>query len=113
MGKGISPFQRSILAALDGWPSAEQATAMSPGKVDAWARPGELIERLDLPKTSDTRAVLSRALRRLCQRQLVARTAAGKIAAIGKYRYLKVAGPVGYQDLDDVGLRAASATKLK
>ena len=87
MGRGISELQTRVLNVLDGWPSAEQAATMEAGN---WAKPGELIERLDLPKTNGTRAVLSRALRRLLQRGLVARRADGKIAAVCKYRYLKV-----------------------
>ena len=94
MGKGLSPQQKNILEVLSQWPSYEQATATTPGQVGEWARPGDIIAGLNLPKTSVTRASLSRALARLHERGLVAR-ASGKLASVGKsFRYLKITDPI-------------------
>jgi len=94
MGKGLSPLQKNILEVLAHWPSYEQATAARPGQLGGWARPGDIIARLNLPKTNVTRASLSRALARLHERGLVARASA-ELASIGKsFRYLNITDPI-------------------
>ena len=90
MGKGLSPLQKDILAALDRWPLYEQAMTATPGQLDDWAFPRDIIEHLGLPKSGVTSASVSRALSRLCDRGLVAR-ASGKVASVGRsFRYLKI-----------------------
>ena len=87
MGKGLSPLQRDILAVLHEWPSWAEAR---PHYIGDWARPVQIISRLGLPVTMATRVAVSRALLRLCQRELVVR-ASGEILSVGKgYRYARV-----------------------
>jgi hypothetical protein len=90
MGKGLSRLQTDILAALEDWPSLEQA---KPGDLGAWALPRDIIAALSRPKTPATRAAISKALARLHARGAVAR-ASGEIAIVGKsFRYLRITDP--------------------
>ena len=89
MGQGLSPLQRQILAVLERWPTFEQAT---PGYLGDWALPRDIIEGLGLPKNNATRASLSKALLRLHDRGLVARSS-GQVAKVGKsFWYVRIAG---------------------
>ena len=93
MGRGLSSLQTHILAVLDQWPSFEQATAATSDQFD-WAFPRDIIEGLGLPKNSVTRASVSRALVRLCDRGHVVRVS-DEVANVGRsYRYLKIMDPV-------------------
>ena len=65
MGKGLSPLQKDILAALGRWPLYEQAMTATPGQLDDWAFPRDIIEHLRLPKSGVTSVSVSRALSRL------------------------------------------------
>ena len=93
MGKGLSPLQKDILAALDRWPLYEQAMTATPGQLDDWAFPRDIIEHLGLPKSGVISVSVSRALSRLCDRGLVARES-GNVASVGRsFRYLKMTNP--------------------
>jgi len=91
MGKGLSPLQKEILAVLENWPSLEQ---QPPGdSLKGWARPHAIIRGLGRPNTPATRAAVSKALKRLCQRGLVASEYA-QMYNPGKSRfYVRIARP--------------------
>ena len=93
MGKGLSELQRDILAALEQWPSYEEATATRRGYIGDWALPRDIIAALALPTSAATSAAISRALARLHARGLVAR-ASGERASVGKaFRYVRITDP--------------------
>ena len=78
MGKGLSPLQRDILAALEAQP---------PG----WVPAKEIFEALDLERTPSNRAAVSKALRRLCDRKLI-EWGQGEVMSPGKgYLYRRKA----------------------
>jgi hypothetical protein len=56
MGRGLSPLQSRILGALDRWPPVHQARHL-----EQWARPTDIIEQLELPKTASTAGNASEA----------------------------------------------------
>ena len=68
MGKGLSPLQKDILAALEAWPSLEEQPVRD-GAYDlsTWARPRDLIRELGRRDTAAMRTTISKALARLCQ----------------------------------------------
>ena len=72
---------------LERWPTFEQATHLGD-----WALPRDIIEGLGLPKSNAARASLSKALLRLHDRGLVARSS-GDVAKVGEsFRYVRIAG---------------------
>jgi hypothetical protein len=94
MGKGLSPLQKSILAALEHYPALEDFPTRVEISLATWARPLQIMQRLGLPSTAANRAALSRALSRLYGRGLVAR-ASGAMASQGKsFRYVRITDPV-------------------
>jgi predicted transcriptional regulator len=74
MGRGLSPLQKDILSVL---------TAKH-----GWTLPRDIIARLELPATNATRASVSRALHRLCERGLVVRAFAGRVCQGHSYLYM-------------------------
>ena len=74
MEKGLSPFQKDILAALKKWPSLERQPPG--GDLSAWARPRDILRALGRPSTAATRAGVAKALARLCEHGAAASTTA-------------------------------------
>jgi hypothetical protein len=74
MDKGLSELQRAILDALKGFPSVTLAQMGRPGfhHIGDWARPKDILAALGREPTNANRAVISRALARLVDRNLVA-----------------------------------------
>jgi DNA-binding MarR family transcriptional regulator len=79
MARGLSPLQTEILTMAEARAIGRTGDA---GRIGNWARPGDIIERLALPPTNVTRPSVSRALRRLCERDLVVR-ASGQVCRSG------------------------------
>ena len=89
MEKGLSPFQKDILAALEEWPSLGQQPAG--GDLSTWARPRDILRALGRPSTPATRVGVMKALARLCERGVVA-VASGRLASAAKSRfYVRIA----------------------
>ncbi|TFF27524.1 MarR family transcriptional regulator [Jiella endophytica] len=64
MGRGLSPLQRNLLAALEHYSNTGN-------HMPAFARAEDLIKALGLKNTASTQAATSRALRRLAERGLI------------------------------------------
>jgi hypothetical protein len=86
MGKGLSPLQRDVLAVLENYPAFEQLNDFR-----AWARPQDILARLEREPTKSNRAALSRTLRRLYVRRLVAKSLGGSCNAGNSFRYVRIA----------------------
>lgn len=87
MGKGLSSLQRDILVALALFPAFEDGRCV-------WAMPGEILDTLDRRATPANQVALSKALKRLHERGLVAR-ASGEFADVGKaFRYSRIPNPL-------------------
>jgi hypothetical protein len=87
MGKGLSLFQKDILAVLAEIPALEE---LPEGDLRAWAKPRHILAALPRQPTESNRAALSKALARLYERGLVAR-ASGEAASAGKsFRYVRI-----------------------
>ncbi|MCG2673093.1 hypothetical protein XI06_12990 [Bradyrhizobium sp. CCBAU 11434] len=87
MTKGL---QDKIMEVLANFPSYEQTTV---GDLSGWAMPGDIRKQLGRENTAATRVALSKALKRLHERGLVAR-ASGEIAAVGQaFRYVRITDP--------------------
>jgi hypothetical protein len=56
MGKGLSPLQKNILAALDEFPTPEEFPTECTISLETWVSPRQILERLNLPPTASNRA---------------------------------------------------------
>jgi predicted transcriptional regulator len=87
MARGL---QDQILEALASFPSYEQLVGAD---LSEWAMPGDIRKKLGRENTAATRVALSKALKRLHERGLVAR-ASGEVAAVGQaFRYARISDP--------------------
>jgi hypothetical protein len=94
MDKGLSPLQIEILKVLEKWPSLEDQP-VNDGKYNLrnWARLLDIIRELDRPNTASTRATISKALARLCERGDVY-AGHGQIVGPGKgFHYVRITNP--------------------
>jgi hypothetical protein len=88
MGSGLSSLQRQILDVLASFPSYEEVARSH--TVSGWARPGDILAALRGPPTPSNRSSLSKALKRLYERGLIAR-ASGELAMRGKaFCYVRI-----------------------
>ena len=92
MGKGLSPLQRQVLEVLSGFPTLRRADyptgSESVPRADH-ARPVDILRALHRPLTPANRVSMSKALRRLWERDEIARTY-GRLADVGRgYRYAR------------------------
>lgn len=69
MGKGLSPLQKDILAVLAEWPAAVEGAV---GDMRTWAEPKDIMTRLGRSPTPSNRVIISKALNRLLDRELIA-----------------------------------------
>ena len=72
MGRGLSPLQRDILAAVGG---------------EDWSRPKDIRAALGKAPTPSNRSVISRALLRLCERGLIEANKGERGSARKSYSY--------------------------
>jgi hypothetical protein len=87
MGKGLSPLQVQVLEVLSGFPTLKR-TAPHVVLTD-YARPVDILRALHRPLTPASRVRMSKALRRLCERDEIVRMH-GQLASVGKgYRYAR------------------------
>jgi len=87
MSKGL---QDEILEVLASFHSYEEASG---GELSGWAMPSDIRKRLGRENTAANRVSLSKALKRLHERGLVAR-AAGEVAVVGQaFRYVRITEP--------------------
>lgn len=93
MGKGLSPLQSSILAALREYPTYEGSLQGDHVSIKNWARPKDILAVLGIKAAPSTRAILSRALERLYRRGLVAKFHAAFAEAGNSARYALITSP--------------------
>jgi hypothetical protein len=87
MGKGLSPLQVQVLEVLSGFPTVKRTA--SHVVLTNYARPVDILRALHRPLTPASRVSMSKALRRLCERDEIARLQS-QLANVGNgYRYAR------------------------
>jgi hypothetical protein len=92
MGKGLSSLQRQVLEVLSGFPTLKRAdypTREERTPRADYARPVDILRALHRPLTPANRVSMSKALRRLWERDEIARLH-GQLCSVGKgYGYAR------------------------